>query len=346
MKSTTQQRKTRIEVGDIIDIRPEPDNYILDEPLGRAVEVALRFNQPLLLTGEPGTGKTLLAEKVAAMLSQQSQAENTAYQFSAKPLRFNTKTTSTARDLFYIYDAIGHFQNANIQKITDNAKEQLEETFRPKHLKEFIELQALGKAIAFANPENKYKPLFKTALPKKAQSSVVLIDEIDKAPRDFTNDILNEIERQEFFIKEQNNERLELGKDNPQRILIIMTSNSEKNLPEAFLRRCVFHHIKFPSSERLQDILKAQLSKETKITKALKVNLEEISNLFIKIRDKATARKPPATAELVAFTRILEMDGHLAKENPDIKKWFENNLYLLAKTKDDIKSISDYLTKL
>ena len=268
-----------LKINDIIQTRPEPEKYILEEALQKAVEVAITFNQPLLLTGEPGTGKTLLADKVAYMLHNQTKdAENGTLKFAKTPLRFNTKTTSTARDLFYIYDAIGHFQRAN-----------LKEDGKQKSVKDFIELQALGKAIALANPKTQYKQLFKWDAPPEAYSSVVLVDEIDKAPRDFTNDILNEIERQEFFIKEQDNTRLAMGDDNPQRILTIMTSNSEKNLPDAFLRRCVFYHIDFPSPEKLQKILKAQLS--NKESQAIDNNLKTITQLFQDIRKAAIRKK-------------------------------------------------------
>ena len=323
----------QLEIHDLINIEPDPANYIMDPALKNAIEVALRFGQPLLLTGEPGTGKTLLAKKVALMLHEQTKdAPLDQPCFAKKPLRFNTKSTSAARDLFYLYDAIGHFQYANIKRDSTNDTSSV---------KDFIELQALGKAIALANPKARYQDLFKWEPPARPQSSVVLVDEIDKAPRDFTNDILNEIEEKEFYLKEQENAHLVLGKNNPQRVLVLMTSNSEKNLPDAFLRRCVFYHIKFPTPERLQEILEAQLT--TTQNAQIKANIETISNLFTKIRNKVVVRKKPATAELVAFMKLLEMDGALNKAKPNVPQWFLKNITLLAKSEADIEAMTTFL---
>ncbi len=322
-----------IDIRKSIDIRPNPTNYIMDEPLRKAVEIALAFNQPLLLTGEPGTGKTLLAYKVAAELHEQTKDLGVDHaRFATEPLRFNTKTDSVARDLFYTYDAIGHFQQANLRAggTGDYAS-----------IINFLELQALGIAIARTNPQVEYNQYFRWQRPTYPESSVVLIDEIDKAPRDFTNDILNEIERSEFFIKEQNNYRVAIGDNNPQRIVIIMTSNSEKNLPDAFLRRCVFYSIPFPDSQRLQDILTAQL--EQPLNENGQQHIGEIITLFEQIRERSV-RKKPATAELVSFMKMLELDGLLSQAaDRDYRKWYEQHLSLLLKTDEDRRAVLEFL---
>ena len=341
-----------IEILKPIDIRPKAGEYKIKPELENAIEVAMLFNQPLLLTGEPGTGKTLLAYYVAKQLHEATiNAVAGECQFSPTPLKFNTKTSSIARDLFYTYDAVGHFQNANIAK---------EETRIIKKTENFIELQAFGKAIAMANPKAEYVSNFIWKNNPTPQSSVVLVDEIDKAPRDFTNDILSEIEQYEFFIKEKNyqvrlNDKAETKNDNadtkndnaytknPQRILVIMTSNSEKNLPDAFLRRCVFFHIEFPKKEDgfLLEILKGQLTiPETTVSAN---NLKMVHDLFYDLR-KAAIRKKPATAELVAFVKMLEIKGVLEKEDLNVKQWYLDNLALVAKTKEDIDAIRRKLT--
>ncbi|KPA09694.1 ATPase AAA, partial [Candidatus Magnetomorum sp. HK-1] len=160
----------------------EPKDYISTREMVNAVNVALIMNQPLLLTGEPGSGKTQLAHRVAWELGL------------GDPLSFETKSTSTARDLFYVFNTLARFHAAEI-------RESLDETA-------FITYQALGKAILLANHPGDDK--IKKVLPEDfvhngPKRSVVLIDEIDKAPRDFPNDILNEIEQMFFKIPELNN---------------------------------------------------------------------------------------------------------------------------------------------
>lgn len=308
-----------------IDIFPnvrqefKPQDYILHEALKNAVEVAIALGQPLLLTGEPGTGKTKLAQKVASELAKKTNAA-----FLDKPLIFNTKTTSAARDLFYTYDALSHFQAANIKREGNTAA--------PK-TSDFIELQALGKAIALTNSTILGNANFNTDLGNQTKSSVVLIDEIDKAPRDFTNDILSEIENFRFSIKEQDNFEITKGKE--QQIVVIMTSNSEKNLPDAFLRRCVFYHIPFPSDDLLKEIVETQLGGKTKFTGQA---LDSIIKKFNTVRKQAV-RKPPATAELLAWIRILEMQEFLEKDPTAQRDLLLNNLSILVKTKEDLEAV-------
>lgn len=305
-------------------LQEKAEKYIMHEALQNAYEVAVELGQPLLLTGEPGTGKTLLAAKVAYELSQRKDRN-----FYPEVLEFNTKTTSTARDLFYTYDAISHFQTANIRR---QSNEDAPATA------DFIELQALGKAIAFSNPKEKDQPFFTTPLPKAPQSSVVLIDEIDKAPRDFTNDILMEIDKFSFSIKEQNNHRIDM--DTNQQIAVIMTSNSEKNLPDAFLRRCVFYHIPFPSDDILLKIVKSQLGEGSKYTDQ---TLDSLIDLFNEIRENSV-RKKPATAELLAWVRILELRDYLEANDAEQKKIMRQNLSVLVKTQEDWKAIHRMFT--
>jgi len=260
--------------------------YELPEELNDAVEIALALNQPLLITGEPGTGKTLLADKVAADLNLIS-----GNQYHQKPYVFNTKSTSSYNDLFYTYDAITHFYDANIKK---DKKPQL---------KDYIQLNALGMAIVASMEPGEKELVPATNLPGNdvARNSVVLIDEIDKAPGDFPNDLLFELEKYAFRIKE--NGATEFTKNKNATILIIITSNGEKKLPEAFLRRCIFFNIKFPEKPFLLKILEKHA-----LSDALNGNQSRVLEKFAEVRELCIFKKP-STAELIAWVKILIKNG-------------------------------------
>lgn len=306
-------------------IKNDPNNYFLSEPLRKAVEVALLLKQPLILTGEPGTGKTQLAYKLASQLSEQTKGE-----FHDKPLEFHTKTTTTAKDLFYSYDAIGHFRDSNVsdKKAAGAA--------------DYISLEALGKAIAMTNKD--YLSSKNSLIPevKNAMSSVVLIDEIDKAPRDFPNDILNEIEAFQFTVKEL---RERVQKSDDKRILIIMTSNSEKSLPAPFLRRCVFYHIPFPETE---DLIKIVSNKIKAIGELPKEKVKAAIEHFNGLREKVK-KKQPATSELISWMHVLEIEKFFEGDtdfndlSPEQKNILKFSYSVLLKDKDDLKELSEEL---
>ena len=220
-------------------IQTRPEAYLPDAGLVKAVNVALLLGQPLLLTGEPGTGKTQLAYSLAYQLGL------------GEPLKFETKSTSTARDLFYLYDALRRFHDAQAA--------QLGEKGTQKDSVDYLTYNALGKAIILTNPPEtmqNYLPIDFSYT--ETRRSVVLIDEIDKAPRDFPNDILNEVENQYFHIPELGNVKIE-ATENMSPILVL-SSNSEKPLPDAFLRRCIYYNIPFPDETRLTKIIEARSS--------------------------------------------------------------------------------------
>ena len=289
----------------------DPEKYQLSDEIVSAVKAAVNLGQPLFITGEPGTGKTQLAYKVAHHFGLQNEAGQAA------PLIFNTKTTSTARDLFYLYDAVRHFRDANLR----------DGPARP--ISDYIELQALGQAIALTNPSAAQQLGIQLSEPR---SAVVLIDEIDKAPTDFPNDILFELENMAFEIKETGTV-IRAGEG--RRPIVIMTSNSEKSLPDAFLRRCVFLHIEFPGKDLLAEIVRSKLGEQSAYTD------EAFIDHFMHVRD-AVKKKKPATAELIGWLRMLEMDGFLA-DGPDFRQLSERQRRLLrfsysilAKNKDDL----------
>ena len=191
------------------------------------------------------------------------------------PLKFETKSGSVARDLFYTYDALGRFFLAQVAKAGDDEVKA--------HPLEFIHYNALGTAILRAQDESDVRHLLPEDFTHGGKRrSVVLIDEIDKAPRDFPNDVLNEVEGMYFRIPELGN--AEVRADADQRPILIMTSNSEKNLPDPFLRRCVFYHIGFPDEDRLREIVFSRLG-ETVMEVKDGPFLGDALDIFARLRD-------------------------------------------------------------
>ena len=292
-------------------------NYIPAPGQQHALEAAIRLGQPLLLTGEPGTGKTEMARWALDYLVAKNEAP-----YWPEVLKFNTKTTSKASDLFYMYDALSHFQAANLRG---------ERTVRTE---EFIDLQPFGRTIAYSDPRPEFTEKFRLQLPDRPLHTIVLIDEVDKAPRDFTNDLLDEIENYRFAVRKLPGFQAKKGAQG--NIVVILTSNSEKNLPDAFLRRCAFFHLDFPKGERLRQIVQAHLGEPAT---GLTARYEELIELFEKTRDQSV-RKKPATAELIAWLKILGADGYWEEPNADKRQTLlQQALPFLVKTKDDLEAV-------
>lgn len=282
-------------------------DYILSPAIKRAVNLAIFLGQPLLLTGEPGTGKTELARHLAWRFL----GDNYRDQYFV----FNTKTTSSANDLLYSYDSLKHFQY--IQNNTEELSSKVIE-------ERFIQYQALGAAI------------------KSGKRAIVLIDEIDKAPRDLPNDILDVLQRLSFEVPELGlvgNDRIETKSEH--RPIVILTSNSEKNLPDAFLRRCVFYHIPFPEGEMLLEIL------QRKCDRFNQAQLDVLIRHFDQIREQCK-RKKPSTAELLQWVAVLEKldeTGQLSPDqidnpNEEQKAVLQSTYSILVKDKEDLKGVA------
>ena len=244
--------------GQPAETRGERGRYLADPRLVTAVNTALIVGQPLLVTGEPGTGKTMLAWSIASELGLGSVLE------------FHTRSDHQARDALYEFDYLLRLYHAQTKDV------------RAENLESYIRWQALGEAI------------------RGTDSRVVLIDEIDKAPRDFPNDLLDELDRMEFRVPE-----LSQTFCAKQRPIVVITSNSERQLPDPFLRRCIFHRLDFPSGERLQAILRERLSDSN-----LSAHLIDVATRrFVQLRSVAGFEKLPSTAELIAWVRVLHAAG-------------------------------------
>lgn len=239
----------------------ERGRYQADERLTSAVRTAIALELPLLVTGEPGTGKTALAWSIASELGL------------GPVLEFHTRSDHMARDALYTFDHVLRFYDAQTQSA------------RAKDPSSYVTLRALGAAIA--SPVRR----------------VVLIDEIDKASRDFPNDLLDELDQMEFTVGETSQSYQAAF-----RPIVVITSNSERQLPDPFLRRCVFHEIQFPPRAVLFQILRERLGDTLPQT-----FLETAVQRFMHLRDGAALRKPPATAEFVNWVRALLLVGCTAE---------------------------------
>jgi MoxR-like ATPase len=230
-------------------------DYIASKPLMEIVNVSVNLAKPLVIKGEPGTGKTLLAHSIAEALNK-------------KLLIWNIKSTTKARDGLYVYDTVQRLNDARFKDkdISD--------------IRAYIKLGRLGQAFA------------------SDEQVVLLIDEIDKADIEFPNDLLNELDEMSFHITELNEEVAAR-----QRPIVVITSNSEKELPDAFLRRCIFYYIEFPDEEMMERIIRVHYPDiQDKVVR-------ECIKKFYWIRQVDGLRKKPSTSELLDWIKALAMGG-------------------------------------
>jgi MoxR-like ATPase len=231
------------------------DDYLTNDNLEAAVNCALALERPLLLKGEPGTGKTLLAEAISEALGM-------------KLIRWHVKSTTKAQDGLYLYDTVQRLYDA---RFGDGDV---------KDIKNYIRLGPLGEAFA------------------AKERVVLLIDEVDKADIEFPNDLLNELDRMRFYINETQEEIVA-----QQRPVMLITSNNEKELPDAFLRRCVFHFIDFPDEDLMRKIVDVH---HPDLDKKL---LSQSLQIFYKLREINHFRKKPSTSELIDWLSALTSAG-------------------------------------
>ena len=310
-----KQVKSPILTDAVFSAQTSPDKYRLvgieageDQPgerVVRAINTALALQMPLLVSGEPGSGKTQLGFAIAHELGKPA------------PMKFVTKSVSTAQDLFYTYDAVRHFQ------ITQTASKEDGLDQAASDVRHFIDLAPLGLAILLALPLEQRRPFLppnfdqiEASNPQQAErlaqlknpdprQSVVIIDEIDKAPRDFPNDLLHEMENLRFRVPELGGIETPSIESGLQPIIII-TTNSERQLPDAFLRRCAYVHIEYPRGKALESILASRLAG---VFEASAPFLADAQKFYEDLRAKQIIDKPPGTAELLQFMQAMAANG-------------------------------------
>lgn len=256
-------------------------SYVASEDLMRSVNIAMALEKPLLIKGEPGTGKTMLAQAVADALGMEL-------------VIWNIKSTTKAQDGLYVYDTV--------QRLYDS---QFGESVSDIH--KYIKLGKLGEAF------------------RSEKKVILLIDEIDKADLEFPNDLLWELDRMEFYIPET--QETVKAKQRP---VVIITSNAEKELPDAFLRRCIFHYIAFPNEQMMADIVQAHYPDLERDF------CEQVLRAFYRIREVGGIQKKPSTSELLDWIQALRITG-VSLESVEREVPFSG---VLMKKNEDLDTLS------
>ena len=256
-------------------------DYVASEELMRAVNIAMVLQKPLLIKGEPGTGKTVLAEAIAKSLGKEL-------------IIWNIKSTTKAQDGLYVYDVVQRLYDSQFG------------THGVDDIARYIKMGKLGEAF------------------QAEEQVVLLIDEIDKADLEFPNDLLWELDRMEFHIPETG--RTVTAKHRP---IVIITSNAEKELPDAFLRRCVFHYIEFPDRELMAEIVNVHFQD---LDQHL---LDQVLEAFYRIRSLPQIKKKPSTSEIIDWIQALIHGGY----DPDRVVAEVPYLGVLLKKNEDIDAL-------
>ncbi|MCP4687588.1 MAG: MoxR family ATPase [Desulfobacterales bacterium] len=275
--------------------------FVPGKRLDTAINTAIVVGEPLLVTGEPGTGKT-------------QTAYYAAYKLNVEPvIHFQVKSESAARDLLYHFDTVRYFHDAHLvqlEKESASVKKELDK-------KNYVEKRALWRAFQRAR--------------ESGAPPVVLIDEIDKAPRDFPNDLLHELDKMDFTVTETEQT---ISAPRKLRPIVFITSNSERRLPEPFLRRCVYHHIEF--SDRLVEL--AVEAREVEFKNLTPEFRKMAVQRFLALRDR-NLRKSPATGELLVWLKVLStaVGSYPEKLEEDLSKL--PYLGVLLKDHQDIREL-------